>query len=53
MSASLKDLLKDIEELRDELENLYENREFKDPEIIRKSQEIDEKLNEYNRRIND
>ncbi|WP_241078944.1 aspartyl-phosphate phosphatase Spo0E family protein [Natranaerofaba carboxydovora] len=51
MSNSLKDLLQEIEGLRDEIETLYETRDFTDPEIIKKSQELDEKLNEYNRLI--
>ena len=46
------EILRKIEELREELVNLYAAaKDLNDPEIISKSQEIDEKLNLYNRLI--
>lgn len=49
----LKKLLDEINQLRDELEEMANRKNFDDPTIIKKSLEIDEKLNIYNRIIND
>ena len=49
MEHTVEEVLKEIEELRDELERLYDKKDISDPEIIEKSQKLDEKLNIYNR----
>ena len=43
-------VLKEIEKLREELYSAY-NKDFKDEELIKKSQKLDAKLNEYNQVI--
>ena len=49
MEHCVKEVLKKIEELRDELGRLYDKKDISDPEIIEKSQELDKKLNIYNK----
>jgi hypothetical protein len=49
MNAELDRLIKQIEELRQELHQLAHAKTFTDPEIIAASQMLDVVLNEYDR----
>ena len=48
----LFELLKEIKQLQEELKKMGNRNDFSSPEIVKKSQELDEKLNEYNKMIN-
>lgn len=47
----LQSVLKKIENLREEIVKLYNERCLNDPELVEKSQELDKWLNEYNKII--
>ncbi|HEY0827076.1 MAG TPA: aspartyl-phosphate phosphatase Spo0E family protein [Bacilli bacterium] len=49
MTADLKKMMKQIEELRSELHSISQEKEFTDPEVITASKILDTALNDYNR----
>lgn len=49
---NIQEMEKIIEELRAQLHKIADGRCFTDPEVIKASQELDQKLNEYERLIN-
>lgn len=52
-AMNIKDLLNTIQELRDRLHALTEEKDLTDPEVIRASQELDEALTHYENMIKD